>query len=180
MSEDTQVPWEVGVRKDGDMNQKVMTRNLLDFKLIMNKHGIEFMLIFGTLLGAIREGGLIEYDTDADVACLETNHRMIHRVVTDLLGLGFKIVPRDYSPLHDMFFIRDGEKIEIWWFCDTGTEWLYDKSIRYPKSFFDTTEQVDFLGNTFKVPNNPKEFLTLTYGNDWVTPDRNKRYTIGK
>jgi len=180
MSENTTVPWEVGVRKEGVMNQEVMKKNLIDFKRVMDKHGVKFVLIFGTLLGAIRDKKLIDWDTDVDTACFAPDHKLIHRVVIELKELGFNVVKREWCPLHDQFFIRDGEKIEIWWFCDTGDEWFYDKHIRYPKRFFDITEHIEFLGGTFQVPSNPKEFLTLTYGNDWGTPDSNKEYIIGR
>lgn len=180
MSQDTRVPWEEGVRKGGLMNQDVMKKNMLDFKRVMDKHGIHFALIFGSLLGAIREGKPIDWDSDADVACFEHDHRKIHRVITDLQADGFAVVPKDYCPIHDHFVIRDGEKIDIWWFCDTGTEWFYDKNIRYPKKYFDKLDKMEFLGDTFRIPNNPEEFLTVTYGEDWRTPNKNKEYIIGR
>lgn len=41
---------------------------LMEFDVCMQKHNIPYMLMFGTLLGAVREKGFIKHDVDADVA----------------------------------------------------------------------------------------------------------------
>ena len=165
------MPWERGVRvKGGNMNVGAMTSNMLVFKEAMDKAEIPFILIFGTLLGVIREKEFIVYDSDADVACYAKDHQKIHRVIKELESKGFYVPNKNESPLHDHFFIRSGEKIDIWWFDEIDNDWIYDKYVRYAKKFFDTPEEVDFLNTKFLVPNNPKEFLNITYGSTWTTP----------
>ncbi len=44
--------------------------NLLDFKMLLDLKQIDFGIIFGTLLGAVREKNFIEYDEDVDVYIL--------------------------------------------------------------------------------------------------------------
>ena len=81
---DSQVhlPWERGVRIKGTaMDIDIMTQNMLDFKAAMDEAQIPFILIFGTLLGAIREKNFIAYDSDADVACYADDHKKIKFVV---------------------------------------------------------------------------------------------------
>jgi len=45
----------------------IAKKNLLDFRRILNRNGIKFGLIYGTLLGAIREQNFIKHDEDTDV-----------------------------------------------------------------------------------------------------------------
>ena len=179
------MPWERGVRvKGGSMNTSAMTKNMLDFKQAMDNAQIQFTLIFGTLLGAIREGEFIKYDSDADVACFAEDHKKIKSVVSELQKKGFYVPDKNEIPLHDHFFIRDGERIDIWWFDDIDKDWIYDKHIRYNKLFFDNPAETDFLNTNFLVPNNPKIFLELTYGSDWKTPyhikDRKSDYILDR
>lgn len=172
--------WEQGVRQQGQMNVRVMTDNFLDFKEAMDRHGVRFVFIFGTLLGAIRDKKLMEYDTDADVMCYADDHRKIGKVIEELKGKGFFIPDKNECPFGDHFFIRDGEKIEIWWFSKIGKEYIYDNQIRYPQAYFDETEIITFLGHQFTVPKSSAAFLELTYGPTWVTPDPNGSYVLGR
>ncbi len=52
------------------INRDVCRENLLDFKRILDEKNIQFGLMFGTLLGAVREKNFIEHDEDTDVYVL--------------------------------------------------------------------------------------------------------------
>lgn len=174
------VPWEIGTRKIGDMNLEVMNKNLLDFKETMDKYNIKFVLIFGGLLGLIRENHLIPWDDDVEFACFAEDHQKIGTVIEELKEKGFYIPDRNICPLHDHFFIRGGEKIELWWFQKIGKEWVYDNIVRYPQIYFDTLEEKEYLGINWKVPSNPELFLEITYGKDWKIPNKEGEYILGK
>ena len=179
MIEETR-PWEIGVRKDGLMNKEAMTKNLLDFKSVLDKYNVPFVLIFGGLLGIIREKNFISWDSDIDVACFNEvgrhDHWHLKKIKEELINKGFNVVGSDVCYLHIDFFIRDGEKIEIWWFDKIDDEWIYGNTVRYPAYYFDTLSEVDFLGTKFKVPSNPEEFLERTYGKTWRIPNPKGQY----
>ena len=138
-------PWDRGVRKEGDMDKVAMLGNLCDVRKVLEACGIQFVLIFGTLLGAVREGDFISYDTDVDLACFSPDHQKLLKAVRMLRDLGFYIPEAEECPLHDTFLIRNGEKVELWWFDKVDGEYIYDNAIRYPEKFFNDTELLSFL-----------------------------------
>ncbi len=173
------VPWEKGLDKSKPMNQEIMWENLIKFKEVMDKYKIPFILIFGGLLGLVRDGKLIDTDDDIDVACLSEDHKNILPVVEELLANGFYIPEKNESPLHDHFFIRNGEKIEIWWFDKLDGERIYDQVVRYPEEHFEHPETFSHLGINWLVPKNAKDFLEITYGSTWNIPQANGNYMQG-
>ena len=47
---------------------------LMEVDLICALHGIRYQIIAGTMLGAVRNGGFIPWDDDADVALLRPEY----------------------------------------------------------------------------------------------------------
>lgn len=168
-------PWERGVRKGGLMDIKAMTHNLLDFKDVLDKNNMNFALMAGTLLGAIRQQSFIPYDTDVDVACFNSleikDHWNLKSVKEDLIKKGFRVIGSDVCYLHSDFFIRNGEKIDMFWFTKVDDEWIAGETLRYPIHYFNNLEEIDFLGTKFKVPSNASKFLELSYGKNWRIPN---------
>ena len=174
------VPWERGVRKGGAMDMKVMNENLLDFKEVLDKYNVTFVMIFGALLGLMRHGNFISCDTDVDVACfnefVRKDHWKLKQIKEDLTKKGFYVVSNDVCYLHIDFFIRNGEKIEIWWFDKIDDEWIFGDTVRYPAHYFDKLDEIEFLGTKFKVPSNTEDFIERTYGKNWRTPNPKASY----
>jgi len=64
-------------------------RNFKDVKRVLDQAGIEFWLDYGSLLGAVREGGKIEWDTDLDLSIVEVHWKELLRAIPKLQELGF-------------------------------------------------------------------------------------------
>jgi len=169
------VPWERGVRAGGVMNKEAMKNNLLDFKAVMDENKVPFILMAGTLLGAVREHDFISYDSDADIACLNglgvKHHWKLKKIKEDLTKKGFRVVGSDVCYLHADFFIRDAEKIDMFWFTYVDDEWLTGDTLRFPSHYFNKLDKIDFLGAQFTIPSNVEDFLELSYGKKWRVPN---------
>ena len=89
----------------------VMRKNVLEFKDIMDANDIGFVLIFGTLLGIMRNGSPIPNDSDFDVFCFAKDRLKWRKAEHDLMKSNFQVTQQ--VPMHDDFIIRNGEKIDI-------------------------------------------------------------------
>jgi hypothetical protein len=172
-------PWERGVRQGGLMNKEVAHANLKDFVEVFNEVGIRYVLIFGTLLGAVRDGDFIYNDSDTDVLCFREDYQKIDTAIIKLSKRDFYI-PLNGLPMLDHYFIRNGEKIDINWILDNGHgEMLYADWIRWDKQHFQfPLDTMDFRGMHVTVPRFKEQLLEVTYGSDWRIP-KNKKGFMG-
>jgi len=166
-------PWNE-CRQGGYMNKVVMAYNMRDFKRIMDANGIKFFLIFGTLLGAVRDGDYIDWDSDVDTGCYYEDYDKIKALDQKFRDVGFTVPSKEVIPPMDGYYIRDSEKIEIWFFRNEDKEYVYDKNIRYPVKFLDKLDTIQFSGDEYYTPSFREEFLDVTYG-DWKTPKRREQ-----
>ena len=65
--------------------QLLQLKLLIDIKNISTKLDINYFLIAGTLLGSIRHGGFIPWDSDADIAMTRTDYNTLIKNI-DLFG----------------------------------------------------------------------------------------------
>ena len=89
------------------------TNNLLAVKKVLDKNKVKFGLMFGTLLGAVREGNFIEHDEDVDLFVLEEDKDALINILHDLLDIEFKVCRYDEQLLS---IIRDNEYIDFYFF----------------------------------------------------------------
>lgn len=72
------------------MKEDIAVKNLIEIKKVFEDNDIEFFLNAGTLLGAIREGRIFEWDHDIDLAILDNFGRVIS-VIPELKKRGFDV-----------------------------------------------------------------------------------------
>jgi len=81
----------MNIHGDIDKKDKALIENLGIIKSILDKNGIAFWLDWGTLLGAIREGGIIPWDNDLDIGVFKKDLKKIISVMPEIKKAGFHL-----------------------------------------------------------------------------------------
>ena len=146
---------------------------VLKTKELFDKVNLKFSLSFGTLLGAVREKGLISGDEDVDIfiwdeQTLVNNLTMFQQyglnVVRVEFGKLYTFRLNDSSYYIDVYILRE-LRHSIWSF--------YCCSLNHnvtPKKYFYDYETIDFLGINCLCPKCPEKILSFWYGKNWKTP----------
>jgi hypothetical protein len=143
--------------------------------------GYQAFLCYGTLLGAVREGGFIGHDLDFDCAYL-SKHTDSSAVLAELKAVAFHLIDRDFDVIakRTCLAIRDqasdGVKIDLFHlFYDEAGEIRFPFGIAgtsaFHKSQFTHTRESQLAGAPALVPNSPELLLAHIYGADWRTPN---------
>jgi len=136
---------------------------VLFFKLVINffdDNNIKYYLYGGTLLGAIRNNGLIPWDDDIDICILEEDENKLSKLIKTAIDYGIELI---YNPIdtwgieRDTFIMYPIYKTEYTVFCDifiyknTGNNQFNYKSSMYIKHFPGREIHLnDFLNSTKK------------------------------
>lgn len=159
-------------RRDEGMDKETAKFNLLLFHKILNKYNIKFFLLYGTVLGAIREKDFIAHDTDTDIGILEEERKQFLKAIPELIDNGFELI-RTKEPDDLVTFMRNDEYIDIGVFVSNGKYYTYQGNL-IDKYFLDKLDSIYFLGESFLIPSNIERFLELTYGSNWKIPLKNE------
>ncbi len=142
--------------------------------------GHDLFLIYGTLLGAVREGGVIGHDVDLDTAFVSSSRtgrgaaRELTRVALRLVELGYDVEAFP-ALLHVVHPATSDERIDIFhtWFDDSGI-------LRFPfgiagstvveETGWAGTREIDFAGGRALVPVHDESVVECLYGADWQRP----------
>ena len=146
-------------------------KNLLDIKKVLDKNSVKFGLMFGTLLGAVRENNFIAHDEDIDLFVLEENRQHLLNSLHDLIKIGFEVCRYEDTLLSIM---RDDEYIDFYFFFKYFL--LYRKcsaGLTYKSRYLEKTIDYNFLGEIFQVPVDTEKFLEVLYGDGWRVPIKN-------
>jgi phosphorylcholine metabolism protein LicD len=176
------------------INVERLFHNMVEVCRCLEKHGIRYWVSHGSMLGLYRDHSLIPWDDDADLGLdLRDRHKM-PAVVEELAAKGYFIPPdgdrsipisKDNMPWYDTVFIRDGEKVECWWFehKQKDGEWFYiydeprcGNDLRHPAKYYDELQRMTFNGEELSVPNHIEDWMVMMYSHDWNKPQKNRKY----
>ena len=192
--------WEIGQMggRTRLLDKEILFNNLMEVIEVFWDFGIKYWISHGTMLGLYRDGDFITQDDDADIgADMKDKHKAL-AMEEELRRRGF-YVPQQGDPLKpvdsksnmpysDTVAIRDGEKVEIWWYDKVGDKYVYDlrrppAELSHDEKYYDgELDVINFKHGLVRVPNHLEEWLVMMYGSDWKIPQAGVKYnnTLGR
>lgn len=150
------------------INKDIANENLQLLNSIFKKRGIKFGLIYGTLLGAIREKDFISHDEDIDLFILEEYRDKFLDSLFELRKEGFEVVRDDRAGL--ISIMRKNEYLDFYFFKKYKTGLRICSGLIMHESFFTNTIQYQFKGDYYDIPKDYEDFLVFEYGENWNIP----------
>lgn len=190
--------WEKGQHggRTRPIDLEVLYKTMLDFVNVLEKHNIKYCISHGTMLGLYRDKNFIPYDDDVDIALLDFTQKKLFETECrkDLEAMGFYMPPEGdptkpvkatgldaNMPYYDGVGIRDGEKIECWWFEHKGDFYIYDEprcgnDLKHEAKYYDELQDYEWRGKKWKIPNHIEDYLVMMYGKSWPIPKVGRKY----
>lgn len=169
-----------------DYRTGVITSIIRDVTGVLSSANIDYWAHFGTLLGSVREKGVIPHDYDVDLSILQSDaSRAVAKLKKNLVGykigrfkrFGFDNITIEHPSgigCDIALFTRKGEYI-----VRTIPNIVQPKNEK--KGFLYTdiypTQEVDLSLFTIRIPRKPDPVLRTLYGDSYMTP--RKRNTNG-
>lgn len=163
-------------------DERTLLANMVILRDVLEARGIPVFLNFGTLLGALREKGFIPHDDDADMEIYERDEKTFLLCFPKLEERGLAFAER-IEAMRLYSFVRGGEQVDVFVARERrglmGRRWDLEGRASVPARHLDTLEEIDFLGQRFKVPADPYGLVRNLYGSTWNVPIANRPSRIG-
>jgi len=175
----------------------ILFNSLVNITNLFDELGIGYVLTGGTLLGAVREGDLINGDTDWDLEIIDDDLEVLFASQDRLLEIGLKLT---FPHLQDVFALSDPKDIKM--DCNRRIVKIYDADgnfhgdlfvhtlftdgllrrvnlekgayinakMTYPVWFFENRELIEIRDQKFYAPAEPEMMVERIYGPHWRTP----------
>lgn len=187
------------VRLNKKRNQE-FSKNAIEvirkFDECLTHSGIDYCLLFGSMLGAFREKGFIKHDVDIDTAIWYADYSDM--IQNSLENAGFKLVHvfeiDDSKLAREETYVNKNVSIDVFYIYPPLDQYPYCSSMWKPVEGYSTLEEsmkkvgyvegkrlempikkefirVPFENLLLPIPSNAEEVLTFYYGEDFMVPN---------
>lgn len=161
---------------------------------VLSYYKIPYYVVYGTLLGAVRDNDIIKYDYDFDLGCNVDDYARLIKLNNVIERDGYHLVPAesigvDYQnssinrriwrvSLKVMYMDQEVGDVYLYKKFSDGLNRRFDAksgtyfwpASTYPSWFTDQLSIVKIRGRSFFAPRDPEILLQHWYGKSWRTP----------
>ena len=151
--------------------------------LLNNLKKCNYFFSCGTALGLVREGRLLDWDTDVDIDILEPTELIINNIIDNMQAMGYSyqrilkskkrysqivFIKKPYHSIDFCFWYKEKNS----YLNDVPETLIYKRS--HPIEIYNEFKEIKIKNIFFKIPFDTESYFKLLYGDDWKTP---KKYT---
>jgi hypothetical protein len=148
---------------------------------LLKNHHIQWMILFGTLLGSIRHGKHIPFETDIDIAVIDRHWLLMEKIIHDeIRGTHFWFKPSSNINEPSRLYVSqiNTVHIDIWRYKKyQTTTTLYDSTDGGEAIFWSIPndklypyKKCSYNNHMYPCPFDSKWFLIQEYGKEWKIP----------
>lgn len=146
---------------------------LKDVASVLEKEQLEYFISFGTLLGAVRHGGLIPWDTDIDIVIAEKDKNRIFQALQKELGNTYAIREDQAKIVGSLIRVNYSQvntlHVDIFTYVEKEEDTIvFEHNFHFLKSDIFPLQKIKYYGSYFFAPKDIKKQLTTFYGNDYM------------
>ena len=153
--------------------------------LLNNLKKCNYFFSCGTALGLVREGKLLDWDTDVDIDILEPTELIINNIIDNMQAMGYSYqrILKSKKRYSQIVFIKAPyHSIDFcFWFKDKNSfindvpeTNIFKRS--HPFEIYKEFKNIKIQNIEFKIPSDTGSYFSLLYGNDWKTPKKYKNW----
>ena len=154
---------------------------LFKFLKILKKQKIDFFLVAGSLLGAVRQGAFAGRPQDIDLGIKEDHLPKLLDAIPLLTNKKNGVLTvRIYDKFSRVQFLFPFTILDVEIFRKKNGVWAGEAEHTFPANDLEHLKYVKVYGKNFLVPVNSEKYLQKKYGKNWKIPDKKKQFVWNK
>jgi hypothetical protein len=167
-------------RKKYFINKDKCFKIMCEIDDICKKHNVKYYLSEGTALGIYRDGDLIKWDDDIDIALKQKQYNIfIKKCIPELVNKGYYLLYLFHNALgiNYLSFLKEGqiidvENVKIGNKCASKVGGLCDELLPHIQKL----TKKEWRGRKFPVPE--ESYYVYLYGKNWRIPMKTKNQNV--
>jgi phosphorylcholine metabolism protein LicD len=152
-------------------------------KFLNKLESCDYFFSCGTALGLVREGKLLDWDTDVDIDIIEPTELIIESIINQMKKLDYsfqRVLKRNGRYSQIVFFKEPYHSIDFCFWYKNNNNLINDVPETYvfkrthPLKIYNKFKEIKIKNIDFKIPYDTDSYFKLLYGEDWQTPKKYK------